>query len=69
METISYHLITVLNFDLLQPDTLTLVLEYSNIIFSALFALEMLMKLVAEGPFAYIKNGFNVFDGFIVILR
>lgn len=44
-------------------------LEYSNIIFSALFALEMLLKVLAEGPFGYIQNGFNVFDGFIVILR
>jgi len=52
-----------------QPETLTLVLEYSNIIFSALFALEMLLKVLAEGPFGYIQNGFNVFDGFIVILR
>ncbi|KAK2147917.1 hypothetical protein LSH36_529g01024 [Paralvinella palmiformis] len=51
-----------------QPETLTLVLEYSNIIFSALFALEMLLKVLAEGPFGYIQNGFNVFDGFIVIL-
>lgn len=53
----------------LQPDALTLVLEYSNIFFSALFALEMLLKVIAEGPFGYVKNGFNVFDGFIVILR
>jgi len=51
-----------------QPDTLTLVLEYSNIFFSVLFAIEMLLKLIAEGTFGYIKNGFNVFDGFIVIL-
>jgi voltage-dependent calcium channel T type alpha-1G len=47
----------------------TLVLEYSNIIFSGLFAVEMLLKIVAEGLFGYIKNAFNVFDGFIVILR
>ena len=52
-----------------QPLTLTLVLEYSNIFFSALFGLEMLLKMLAEGLFGYIKNGFNVFDGFIVILR
>ncbi|ELU02190.1 hypothetical protein CAPTEDRAFT_89566 [Capitella teleta] len=51
-----------------QPLTLTLVLEYSNIFFSALFAFEMLLKILAEGPFGYIKNGFNVFDGFIVVL-
>jgi voltage-dependent calcium channel T type alpha-1G len=29
----------------------------------------MLLKIIAEGPFKYISNGFNVFDGVIVILR
>ena len=43
--------------------------EYSNIIFSGIFAIEMLLKVVAEGPFGYMSNGFNVFDGVIVILR
>lgn len=28
----------------------------------------MLLKIIADGPFGYIKNGFNVFDGFIVVL-
>jgi voltage-dependent calcium channel T type alpha-1G len=28
-----------------------------------------LLKVIAEGPFRYISNGFNVFDGIIVILR
>jgi len=45
------------------------VLEYSNLIFSFLFAVEMLLKIVADGPFGYIRDGFNVFDGFIVVLR
>lgn len=52
-----------------QPEKLTLVLEYSNIFFCAIFALEMLLKIIGYGPFGYVKNGFNVFDGFIVILR
>jgi voltage-dependent calcium channel T type alpha-1G len=43
--------------------------EYSNVVFSGIFAVEMLLKITAEGPFAYISNGFNVFDGIIVILR
>ncbi|KAL3273056.1 hypothetical protein HHI36_014511 [Cryptolaemus montrouzieri] len=51
-----------------QPDILTHVVEVSNIIFSAIFAVEMLLKVIAEGPFGYISNGFNVFDGVIVIL-
>jgi len=45
------------------------VVEYSNLIFSFLFAAEMLLKIVSDGPFGYIRDGFNVFDGFIVVLR
>ena len=48
---------------------MTLVLEYSNLLFIFLFAAEMALKLVADGLVDYIRNGFNVFDGFIVILR
>ncbi|XP_050328266.1 uncharacterized protein LOC126758195 isoform X4 [Bactrocera neohumeralis] len=51
-----------------QPDYLTAIVEKSNIVFSAIFAVEMLLKVVAEGSFRYIANGFNVFDGIIVIL-
>ena len=53
----------------LQPATLTQILEYSNVFFSGLFAVEMLLKVVADGLCGYIRVGFNVFDGFIVILR
>lgn len=52
-----------------QPPELTAFVETSNIVFSAIFAVEMLLKILAEGPFKYIANGFNVFDGVIVILR
>ncbi|XP_037028717.1 voltage-dependent T-type calcium channel subunit alpha-1G isoform X5 [Bradysia coprophila] len=51
-----------------QPDELTAIVETSNIVFSGIFAVEMLLKVIAEGPFKYIANGFNVFDGVIVIL-
>ncbi|XP_066974796.1 voltage-dependent T-type calcium channel subunit alpha-1G isoform X1 [Macrobrachium rosenbergii] len=51
-----------------QPETLTMIVEISNLIFSAVFAIEMLLKVIAEGPFGYISNGFNVFDGVIVVL-
>ncbi|XP_037069662.1 LOW QUALITY PROTEIN: voltage-dependent T-type calcium channel subunit alpha-1H-like [Pollicipes pollicipes] len=51
-----------------QPEWLTSVVEISNIIFSAIFALEMLLKLIAVGFYGYISNGFNVFDGLIVII-
>lgn len=52
-----------------QPPELTAIVETSNVVFSAIFAVEMLLKIIAEGPFGYISNGFNVFDGVIVILR
>ncbi|XP_043790226.1 voltage-dependent T-type calcium channel subunit alpha-1G isoform X2 [Apis laboriosa] len=51
-----------------QPEQLTIVVEVSNIVFSAVFAVEMLFKIIAEGPFGYISNGFNVFDGVVVVL-
>nr|XP_022916967.1 voltage-dependent T-type calcium channel subunit alpha-1G-like isoform X2 [Onthophagus taurus] len=51
-----------------QPETLTTAVEISNLVFSAVFAVEMLLKIIAEGPFKYISNGFNVFDGIVVVL-
>ncbi|XP_063224731.1 voltage-dependent T-type calcium channel subunit alpha-1G [Bacillus rossius redtenbacheri] len=51
-----------------QPEELTIIVEISNIVFSAIFAVEMVLKVVAEGPFGYVANGFNVFDGVIVVL-
>ncbi|XP_055877041.1 voltage-dependent T-type calcium channel subunit alpha-1G-like isoform X8 [Biomphalaria glabrata] len=51
-----------------QPEELTIVLEYSNIVFCVMFGTEMTFKIFAYGLFGYISNGFNVFDGFIVIL-
>ncbi|XP_019646531.1 PREDICTED: voltage-dependent T-type calcium channel subunit alpha-1I-like isoform X10 [Branchiostoma belcheri] len=51
-----------------QPEELTNALEISNLVFTSLFALEMLLKLLAYGPLEYIRNGFNVFDGIIVIV-
>ncbi len=52
-----------------QPDELTNALEISNIVFTSLFALEMLLKLLVYGPFGYIKNPYNIFDGIIVVIR
>lgn len=52
-----------------QPDELTIIVEISNIVFSAVFAVEMILKMIAEGPFGYVSNGFNVFDGVVVVLR
>ncbi|XP_067128742.1 voltage-dependent T-type calcium channel subunit alpha-1G-like isoform X2 [Centruroides vittatus] len=51
-----------------QPEGLTFAVEISNVIFTVIFALEMLLKVLAEGVFDYISSGFNVLDGAIVIL-
>ena len=53
----------------LQPDELTNALEISNIVFTSLFSLEMLLKVLVYGPFGYIKNPYNIFDGIIVVIR
>lgn len=52
-----------------QPEILTIILEYSNYFFTALFALEMFLKIIADGLFGYLTDGFNLFDGGIVALR
>jgi hypothetical protein len=43
--------------------------EISNMVFSIIFSVEMVLKLAAYGIVKYVSDGFNVFDGFIVILR
>ncbi|XP_076324934.1 voltage-dependent T-type calcium channel subunit alpha-1H-like isoform X2 [Tachypleus tridentatus] len=51
-----------------QPKELSLAVEVCNFILTGIFGLEMVLKILAEGVFGYISNGFNVFDGVIVIL-
>lgn len=51
-----------------QPQELTLAVELSNILFTFVFGLEMLLKILAEGFGKYIQSGFNLFDGIIVVL-
>lgn len=66
----SHALTTLLSLSLcLQPDELTNALEISNIVFTSLFSLEMLLKVLVYGPFGYIKNPYNIFDGIIVVIR
>ncbi|RXN32551.1 voltage-dependent T-type calcium channel subunit alpha-1I-like protein [Labeo rohita] len=52
-----------------QPEELTNVLEICNIVFTSMFALEMILKLTAFGCFNYLRNPYNIFDGIIVIIR
>jgi len=51
-----------------QPERLTVALETVNIIFVSIFAVEMIIKLLGFGVTAYVSQGQNVFDGFIVIV-
>lgn len=51
-----------------QPDALTTTTDIANFFFCMVFALEMLLKLIAIGPIEYVSDGFNVFDGVIVII-
>lgn len=51
-----------------QPETLTRVVEVSNMVFSCIFSVEMVLKLAAYGIVQYVSDGFNVFDGCIVCL-
>lgn len=53
----------------MQPKRLTVALETVNIIFVSIFAVEMIIKLLGFGVAAYVSQGQNVFDGFIVIVR
>lgn len=52
-----------------QPPAFTTILENCNVFFATLFGVEMLLKLVAHGICEYLQDGFNAFDGFIVIVR
>jgi len=51
-----------------QSATLTSSQETGNLVFAHFFALEMVIKLFGMGPFKYCADGFNCFDGFIVIV-
>ncbi|XP_031571362.1 voltage-dependent T-type calcium channel subunit alpha-1H-like [Actinia tenebrosa] len=51
-----------------QEQEMTDTLEYLNYIFTAIFFLEMLLKLAGLGVYGYIKDAFNLFDGTIVII-
>ena len=51
-----------------QPETLTIIVEISNYIFTAIFTFEMLLKLFAHGVYGYIKDALNIFDSLIVVI-
>ncbi len=51
-----------------QSQTMVEVLDWGNTIFTMIFAIEMVLKLLALGFLTYVKEGFNVFDALIVIV-
>jgi len=51
-----------------QPDLMTTIFEVLNYVFTGIFAVEMVIKLVVLGVPEYVQDGFNVFDGTIVIM-
>lgn len=61
--------VLTLNLPSLQPEELTNILEISNVVFTSMFALEMILKLAAFGLFDYLRNPYNIFDSIIVIIR
>jgi hypothetical protein len=43
-------------------------IEYANLVFYGIFAVEMILKLIAYGVNEYVRDRFNKFDGLIVIV-
>lgn len=42
--------------------------EYANLVFTILFALEMVLKLMGLGFKNYVQDGFNIFDSVVVLI-
>uniref|UniRef100_A0A665X9Y3 Voltage-dependent N-type calcium channel subunit alpha n=1 Tax=Echeneis naucrates TaxID=173247 RepID=A0A665X9Y3_ECHNA len=59
------HADPVLNIT--SPDLYESMLKYLNIVFTALFTLECILKIIAFGPLNYLKAPWNVFD-FVTVL-
>ena len=51
-----------------EPEWLTQLSHYSNIVLTGIFSLEMLLKIFGLGIKQYVKDNFNIFDSIIVIL-
>ncbi|XP_035990015.1 voltage-dependent N-type calcium channel subunit alpha-1B-like isoform X2 [Fundulus heteroclitus] len=49
------------------PDFYEAMLKYLNVVFTTLFSLECVLKIIAFGPLNYLKDAWNVFD-FVTVL-
>src|SRR4051794_10906845 len=57
----------------IHPDSIERkIILYSNYVFTVIFACEMFIKIIAYGlvigPTAYLKSGWNILDGSLVII-
>ena len=52
-----------------QPEEITKIVNYLNVFSTILFTVEMLVKIIGFGFVKYIRNGFNLLDFVIVIVR
>ena len=50
------------------PDSLNTTLYYGNMVFTCIFAFEMLLKLLGLGIKNYVKEPFNDFDAIVVLI-
>lgn len=51
-----------------QSEKMTRILATGNYIFTGIFTTEAVLKIIAMAPVRYLKDGWNVFDLFIVTL-
>jgi hypothetical protein len=52
-----------------RPRRLEVGLADANLAFTALFSLELATKVVGLGPWGYLSDYWNVFDGIVVSVR
>jgi voltage-dependent calcium channel L type alpha-1D len=50
-----------------QPEYWKKTQEYLNLIFTAIFTIEFLLKLIAFGCYGFFKSGLNTFDFVVVV--
>lgn len=50
------------------PNLHSNILDVVNLVFSGIFFLEMIVKLIGIGPKNYIKDTYNIFDALIVTI-
>jgi hypothetical protein len=64
--------LTVVLYDPLEPTKYKSARDGSDVFFTFLFMFEMFCKIIATGfvfgPNAYLKNGWNVLDGIVVVV-